>query len=233
MDKKILFGILFVSLFVIGCTVEQPEPVVPEKESEPVVVDQEPEVTEVQPEPEPPQLEMSEELLGILAKNDRVQRLEYTFKDSDGTYKAYIDGNRQKILYAKIQRQGDFEYNSIYLDAGKRTAYLACITEEDCEYLRAIEVDYGDFEITTPLQVVNAMEYGEITERPQLDNKNTVVVSYTNPQGNAERMWLWDYWGVPLQREITSGGKKSMIVYGSLVVNGAVDVELPKRIEII
>jgi hypothetical protein len=43
------------------------------------------------------------------------------------------------------------------------------------------------------------------------------VVNYTNPQGYPELIWLWDYKGVPVKREITIGDKKRIISYSSFV----------------
>lgn len=232
MNRKIACVILLIGIMLVGCaTTKEVESVEPEPQAvvEPEVVE-EPE-PETVPEPEEP--EMSDELVELLGKHTKVTKYSYTYKEGTDAFPVEVDGSRQKITYGSMKQHGSFEYYDIYLDSEKRTAFLVCGDMKDCKGRFAMEVDYSDFEIFTPFEAVARVNNGEITEHTQLQNRNSAVISYINEQKNLERMWVWEYWGMPMKREITSGGTKKNIYYDNLVIPATVDVEMPEGLEII
>lgn len=227
MDKlKVLFAFLFIGFFVAGCA--QPE-VEPEVEPEP---EPEPEV-EVQPEPEP-EPEMSDELKEILANNEKVTSFEYRYSgpgEKQITY--HVKGNLMRGSYASKREYEKFIYYRIYLNLKDETAYLVCDDIDECKVKKALTANYDEFAPPdTPLDVVRKIQYAEITERTQLDNKNTAVVSYVNEDGNQEKMWIWEYWGMPLKREVSVGGTKDTYEYDGLVINSVTDGDVTMPIDV-
>lgn len=231
MKKIIIF--LIISLFFIGCSQnerqvgEDEEPVIalPEK-IEPVeeqIAVQPPEV------PQPPQ--MSEQLQEVIDKSSKVTSLQYLYRSPKGeviTY--YIKGDKIKATFSSMQMLDGFEYYHIYMD---ETAYLVCDRMTECKGLKAKEVDISEFVPISPLQIVQSIEFAEITEETQIDNKNTVVVTYTNTEGNIQKLWIWDFWGIPLKAEETIRGDVLVTKYDNLVPNivKESDITMPENLE--
>ncbi len=232
MDKiKILFALFVIAIFVVGCA---PPEVEPGAESE---AETQPEA-EVQPEAEPePEVvqEMSDELKGVLEKNENVKSFEYRYSGPEEIQIAYsVKGDLIKGSYQSFKKYNDFKYYDIYMNTMDETAYLVCYDVIECKGKKALTVPFEDFDPVTPLEFVRTIEYGVITEHTQVDNKNTVVVSFTNADGNQERVWIWDYWGMPLKREVSVGGEKEIYYYNGLVVNTVLDnkVTMPTDVDL-
>lgn len=234
MDKIKLFLALLVIGFLIGGCAPPTEPeVVEEPEPEP-----QPEPIVVEPEPEPViKKEMTDELKAIIAKSSRVNSMEFRYRspaEKQITY--WFKGDLVKGSYISLREYNDFSYYHVYLNTKDKTAYLVCDDYIECRGNKAMAVAYSMFAPPdSPLDVVNSIEFGQITEHTQIDNKDSVIVSHINPDGNQERLWIWKFWGLPLQFEVTQAGEKVMYYYNGLVVNGVMDgdVTMPTNLELI
>lgn len=232
MDKwKLVFVFIVIGLFIGGCAKPQAEPeVVPEPVLEPQPV--------VMPEPEPVIKEViSAELQGILNNNQKVKSFMYRYTSPNTmqvTY--YFKGDKIRATYSEIKDHNEFPYYHIYFNTAEETAYLACDDVMECKGKKALSVDFDEFKPeASPLEVIQALEYGEITEHTQIDNKDSAIVRYTNAMGNEERIWIWEFWGMPLQREVKVRTGTEMFYYNGLVINGVVDsdVDMPSDLELI
>lgn len=223
MDKiKILFIALVAVLFLGGCAPVEPE-VVEEPYEE--IIEHAPEVVEPEPEPVP---EMSEELIEILANSDKVKSFEYRYNApgiKDATY--WFKGDLSKATYSSMQRHNDFDYYHVYVNTEEKTAYLVCDDAIECKGKKGMAVNYLDFEPPrTPWMIVKSIEYGTISEHTQIDNKNTAVVNFVNSEGNTEKLWVWEFWGMPLQREVFENGAPQTYSYDDLIINGVKDEDV-------
>ena len=232
MDKlKILFAALVIALIIGGCApVEEvvEEPVIEEE------IEHAPEVEEPEPEPEP---EMSQELIDLLENSNKVKSFEYRYK-APGVIQAtyWFRGDNVKVSYKAMQKHNDFYYYDVYINTAEETVYLICDDFDDCKGKKGTTANYLDFEPPrTPWMIVQSIEYGTISEHTQIDNKDTVVVNFVNVEGNQEKLWVWEYWGMPLQREVMEDGTKQMYYYDDVVVNGVKDedFDMPDDIEMI
>ncbi|MBS1267289.1 MAG: hypothetical protein MAG795_01261 [Candidatus Woesearchaeota archaeon] len=221
--KKILAIILMILL--IGCTKEpdtQPEPA-EQVEVETQVV--EPEEPEVEP--------LDEDIKELFARNSKIKSYEYMYRGvSPIIINYYVRGENIKISHPQLQKYDGFEFYDVYL--GSKEAYLVCDKVDECKGRKSKIVGLSNFAPTTPMQIVSQIDNGEITETTQIENRDTSVISYTNQDGNSERVWIWDYWGLPVKREIITDDGKIVIEYDNLVVNSVKEdqVTLPEDLDL-
>jgi hypothetical protein len=231
MNVRLLLGILLLVLIFAGCSKPLPPPVQETVQPPPV----EPVVA---PPVVPPKPVLNADIAALIAKTSKISSYQYIYKSSEDPKAAsnyYIKADKIRIHYGSLQDINKFPYTDIYFDTTKRAATLVCTGYPECRGNRAKEVAYGDYKLDTPLEVVARINNGEITERPQIDNKNTVVIRYNNTAHQPESIWLWEYYGIPLKREITQGSSKLVISYDKLVVdpNPETAVDLPSGLEMV
>ena len=185
MDKlKILFIVLVALMFIGGCAQPEPE----------VIEEQEQEV-EYAPEPEPepaPEPEMDVELVKILENSNKVKSFYYRYEAPGANSISYwFKGDMVKASYNKLQKYNDFWYYHVYVDTEEETAYLVCDDFDQCKGKNGISANYQDFiPPVTPWMIVQSIEFGTISEKTQIDNKDTAVVNFANAEGNQERLWI-------------------------------------------
>jgi hypothetical protein len=174
---------------------------------------------------------MSDELKAILAKNARVNSYQYIYRDPNRNVEThYVNGYRLKVVFSSLQYIGNFSYNLIYLDYALNTSFIVCDRVQECGGVKGRMMPWDDYRRLTPLALIKGMQYGEITETTQIGKMNTVVVMYNNTQGQAEKMWIWDYWGMPMRWEMTDkSGTKMRTDYEEMVINSVepIDVIIP------
>jgi len=175
-------------------------------------------------------LEMSRELLEIIAKADNVESMEYSYSryipNQAGYFMhVYVRGNKIKQVHPMdmgTYTPGDIKYDTVYLDIAKKTAEVYCEDPEYCEDTDAlIDVDYEDFVTETPLSLLRSIKYAEIKNSVIFDKKEATIIEFNNKEGNEQNVWLWNHWGVPLKYEIydSSGNIIEKVAYRGLVVN--------------
>ena len=222
--KKLIAILLIILLF--GCT---QEPVAEQEVSEEPMQEDLPLEAEII---EPPEEPLAQEITALFARNSKITSYEYIYKgDSPQTITYYIKGEKIWASYPQVQEYGGFEFYDVYMDS--KIATLICADVDKCKGKKAKEAPLSKFVPITPLEIISQISNGEITETTQIENRDTSVVSYTNADGNQERIWIWDYWGIPVKREITKTDSKEVIAYDNLVVNSVKDeqVTLPDDLE--
>ena len=228
LNLKILFGVLVMLFLVVGCV---PKPAETQNQNEQTAPPAEQPAAPEQPAPKP---ELSQDIKDILAKTSKVKSFSYIYSENlAGTASYYVMGDKLKISYGPKQIYNSFNYYDIYIDRLDKKEYLVCNKDSECKGKLGTNITYGTFGKETPLDIANKIDNGQITERTQIDNKNTAIVFYTNSNGEEERVWLWDFYGLPLKREIQRNGKTLTILYDKLDVNlvEAPDVTLPSGLE--
>ncbi len=230
----VIISVLLIALLIAGCVPQQPPVSQPADQEGQQNPDQN--SAEEPAAQEPVKEELSQDIADILAKNQKIKSMQYIYSENlSGTATYYVVGDMLKLSYGPRQKYDGFEYYMIYADGTKGEEYLVCDKVDECKGVKGKKIGYGTFLTESPLSVIRKLDNGQITERTQINNMNTVVIDYTNSEGHQERIWVWDYWGIPLKREITIGSKKTTIAYDSMVINqlSEQDVTLPKSVELV
>lgn len=208
--RKIIVFLIF--LMIIGLTIGCQKEESAEKKSvyEGGVASVDTSDTESQTENiKPAKQEMSKELKDLIAKADSVTSLQYDYSSFvqggvDVFIKFYIYGDKMKQVYpikAGAHRP-DERFDTVYLDLSKKTAKAYCEDADHCEDITVLfSVDYNDYLVQTPLDMLNSIDYAEIVGSDMYDKKETKIVEFNNKKGNTQKVWIWDYKGLPLKSE--------------------------------
>ncbi len=216
--------LVVVLLFITACgpkEVPEPEPIVV-PEPEPVVVEPEPEPV-VELEPEEPKPQYDEAVKKLLAKKKDIRSYSYgfdskkkalggKFEDLAG-YSVFIKGNKVKKVYGNlINVRAEVQYNIVYLDLDKETAVGVCDDiDAVCRGLlqKAIRLDYEEQKLPiTPLEILDNLGYdAHKVGQERIDNRNTMIVEYTNADGDTEKVSIDDYYIMPLKRDVYKNGE--------------------------
>jgi hypothetical protein len=230
----VLILVMMVALLAAGCgkPAEPPSaPIVNNQVTEPV------NSTPAPPAPSGPvKTPLSQEILDLIAKSKGVSSYEYTYKNSENSYDSsnhYVKGDKLRMIYGSMRLYNKFSYYDVYIDKTKGLAYLVCQDVVNCKGKKGKEVMYPEFNHATPLEVLAGVNNGEKVEETEVGARKAWVISYINPDGDAEKIWLWTYKGMPLKREIIRDNKKITINYDNLVVDPQTEtsVELPSGLE--
>lgn len=222
--KKILFAIIVLGIFIVsGCKAPEEEPEVT------VTPTKEPTVREVSTGKEAVPVkgpELTQELKNLFAKADKVENLEYFYKEAEKGAQYYVLDKNMKIVFP-MKRQiarTDMHYDSVYIDLDKKTAVGYCEVDEDCplaEKNQPRELDINDFYLETPFDVLESIIYGEKESEETISGKRAIIVRFSLANGNIKRIWIWDYWGVPIRYTIedSDGNVIRRVDYESLSAN--------------
>lgn len=232
MHKSILIVALILGVLLIGCKVAE-EPVEegveavsgPEVEIYEQISEKEPAPKKAEPELPP----LSQELLDLIAKAEGIGSIEYSYgeyKPGEAGIFMHVYVREDKIKQVFSIRGGTYTpgtmYDSVYLDLAEKTVKAYCEDIEDCEDTDAlIPVNYNDFIVETPLSLLRTIKYGEIKGSAMFGNREAIIIEFINEQGNKQRVWLWNYWGVPIKYEIYSadGERIKKVEYKGMIVN--------------
>ena len=227
MIKKILFMVLIIGLLLTGCKGPSDDVIpAPSKTSETgpsdVKVYEQPESTVEQAEPakaEEAVREMSKEILDIIAKSEKVTSMDYSFskyiQESVSKYAhVYVKGDKMKQEHAL--RSGTYEpgtrYDNVYIDLSAKTAVGYCEDVDSCDDPNEqISVNFNEFVVETPLDVLDSIKSAEKVESAMYDNKEVIIIQDTH-NGKIRKIWLWTYRGLPLRYELYDAvGEKAEI----------------------
>jgi len=184
----------------------------------------------------PENTELPTEIAELIAKSEGVTSYEYTYKTSENTQESsnqYVKGDKLRIKYGAMRSYNKFSYYDVYVDKANGLAYLVCQDTVACKGKKGKEVMYAEFNVDTPLEVLTGVDNGVKVDETEVGNKKAMTVSYTNPEGDSEKIWLWTFKGMPLKREIIRGDQKIVINYDNMVVSPQTEtsVELPSDLE--
>ena len=209
MKKYCLCMVLVVLVLLMGCEIKPAGPLPQTAEPKEEV----PVKKTTQPK-EAPVIEETEEIIKI--PNDIKEVLEkgktkltsysYNYKspESDLEYELYVKGNNIKITLPEmnIEEQGKF-YNTIYLDAEKKTAQAYCIGYSSCEGKvgKVKDLEYEDEYIETPLDWLE-----KVTEAEQIDERTIEGRKAIYLETNIGKITVESYYG--FLYKIEDGEKK-------------------------
>jgi len=177
--------------------------------------------------------ELSSEIKELIGKIDDIGSLEYSYsvfiKGEPSYYSnVYVKGNKMKQdIDLGSGTFGEKEYyDTIYIDLAKKTAVAYC-EDKDCDDRNlAIDVDYDDFYVETPFDVIDDIKVGESIGNAMHENKEVEIVEYIK-DGKEVRVYIWTYRGLPLKYEIRENDELiKKVGFKSPVINDVDDEEL-------
>ena len=238
MKKIILF--LIVAVFLIsGCAKEA---VVEEEEDEvkfPTVseqdIDEEEEelnIVDVEAVKKAVASELSEDVKELLKKADSVNSLEYSYQNSIEDGKAYYshvyivgDKMKQEVNFKKSSYAAGTKYDTIYVNLKEKTIEGYC-EDEDCDDRNAlIPVEYSDFIMETPFDVIDNLKGNKIGTEVY-EGRESIVVEYEEDDMRTKTL-VWEYKGLPLKYiEYKNNKKYRTVIFDHLIYNQVSDEQV-------
>jgi hypothetical protein len=184
----------------------------------------------------PAKTPLSQEITDLIAKSKGISSYEYTYKNSEDALDSanhYVKGDKLRIVYGGMRTYNKFYYYDVYIDKKNGIADLVCQDIVNCKGQKGKEVMFAEFNHKTPLEVLVGVDNGEKVDETEVGAKKSWVISYINPDGDPEKIWIWTYKGMPLKREIIKDNKKITINYDNMVISPQTEtsVDLPKNLE--
>ncbi|MFH1682350.1 MAG: hypothetical protein ABIA37_00995 [Candidatus Woesearchaeota archaeon] len=140
------------------------------------------------------------------------------------TYEAYYkEGKAKKVLSKAVKLQSAVYYNEVYLDDVKETAIGLCtktsITcEDNLNKAYTLIYDEHDLEVT-PLDLISEIPAdAKRTEERFVNNRKATAIEYKE-NGNNVRMYLDNFYGIPLKKVIYTHEDDMELVLEDAVFN--------------
>lgn len=180
--KLYLYAILGVLILLVSCTTQEQTEI-----KEPILQEETKEETPIETAPEEPAVE--EEIIKI--PNDIKEILEkgktklnsylYNYKSPgiDESYKIYVKGNKIKIVPPAITNVEEEKfYNTIYIDAEKKTAEAYCIGYSNCgkNTGKIKDLNYKDAYIETPLGWLEKVTEAKKIDERTVENRKAIYL---------------------------------------------------------
>lgn len=229
--KKILLTLSFlvIALFIISCSEESDT--VPETSDDLVVV-----MPDIE-QPEEPEPVIPDEVKELIIKKDKVKSYSYNFGvlNQGNTY--HILGDKVKIeLFEKPSTSKEDQYDTVFLDNTKKTAFGSCENPSCDVSLRSKyrELDYNQYKLTsTPFDIFDDIKTVELSDRGKLINdRDTVMVKIADYGDNQIEAFLDNFYAFPHEIKITDpDGEETLLQYHNVQINSLKegDVILPTK----
>ncbi|MBI4980832.1 hypothetical protein HZC30_04725 [Candidatus Woesearchaeota archaeon] len=152
-------------------------------------------------------------------RSAQVDNYEYYYKSTvmtstglyldDANYQVKIKGEKIKKTYIEPKFwKEDIFYDEVYLDVVQETAYGVCsklgITCEGINH-NAYKLDYAAEDVTiTPRIIMDGLipTQVKVTGETYYQKRKVILLEFTTPEGNQERLFVDDFYGLPLRQVI-------------------------------
>lgn len=211
MDKKILFVILAIALFVIGAGCKEEDVEKSQQTTQPAT-EPEPEKTIIEQiiGPEKPSQEQ-QMLLNLINRTGNIKS--YSYKDFSTKDFYYVKGDKIKIrLSDKVGLIAKEQYETVYLDRAEKKAFAQCADRQDCTTIQRQNyrvVNFYQYNPKTPLEIVDELKSknAEVQEFESriIENSRTTPVNYTDGNGNEVKLWLNELYAFPYEIDTIKG----------------------------
>ncbi|MBI4983740.1 hypothetical protein HZC32_03790 [Candidatus Woesearchaeota archaeon] len=155
---------------------------------------------------------------GLLDKSKAIHNYKYTFKSvslnkngilvEDDSYDALIKYNKVKIVHPdQLPLRDDIFYDVAYLNTDTKEAWAVCsVPNVMCrgEWKKAYKIDYNYEKWgPTPLDLIENLDPRATVRGQRLfENRQTTVVESKNADGTIQRLYIDNYYGLPLRQFI-------------------------------
>lgn len=156
----------------------------------------------------------------------------YSYQEYDVPRVYFVKGSNMKIeLLTAVTTDGP-RYDTVYLETSKRIAYAYCRDVTECKYSERKqyrEIDYKDYQITTPVDFARGITKGELNELKTKQIKGAVMrlLNYTDANNNTVTVWMHNSYAFPYEIITeTPDGKTSITKYTDVYFNVIKDSEV-------
>lgn len=210
----VLLVIMLVSLTACSKVQEEPEKINPPRQLEPEPL---PSTT---PAPAA-EKKLAPAVQALVDKGKAITNYKYTFDSGlfGPSYEVYVRGNLvKKILADTVKLDQDIFYNEVYMDLTARTATAICSKSGSvsCQshYNEAFTVPYTtERPAFFPVDLFARINTdAKIVGKERFDNRDTTIIEYTNVDGKKERLWIENYYGLPVRQEIYASSETSEVL---------------------
>jgi len=165
----------------------------------------------------------------------------------DPAYEVLVRDNKAKKIYFEAKKSDPMMYyNEVYLDFSQKTAFGVCsLAGITCRGLKdiAYRLNYGEEKYQASLleTLAEIPTNAKTTGTTLFNNRQAIIVEFKLPTGNMKRLFLDNFYGLPLKEEeykITENGELIILsrdftplVAGSGTVK-TTDVNLPTTLTV-
>ena len=152
--------------------------------------------------------ENSNDVKTLLAKSKGITNYYYLYDNEDiESYEILVKDSRMKKVYVTpVKLSGETFYDEVYLDSSKKTAIAICTkTSVLCDSSRgkAYSLNYeNQLPKIDPVNLINQVKTAQKVGTQVIDNRQTTVLEYINVDGKREKLFVDDFYGIPLQQII-------------------------------
>ncbi len=241
-------------MFLVGCSsqpnVDQTPIPTPQKQVEPEPIPT-PVETATQPEPEPVVEKETKPVVkanapewdALLARHPKIKTgYMYDYSETDDSLarqsgnvdNVIVVNDKIKVSYFRILEEKGFKYNYLYLNDLNSEAFLYC-EELACKDLNgtAKKADFEKYRITTPIEHLLDLYKAKFVMDQQYDDLESVVLKQAGDE--TLELWVYEFYGIPLKVEKTTGESKVVLRFDNVIVNkySQSDVTLPGSAQIV
>ncbi len=203
-----LICVLALLVLLVSC-VPTPQETAPEQQTVVVVEDEPIQKTVSRRSSQPAASEPGDNALTtLLSKNADAQNYYYLFDaNKAGGYYVSAYGSKIKKEYSDtIRLNNEFSYNKVFLDTSTKKAIAICdkggITCRSV-WNKAQELPYEMQKIyPSPVDIARGVRSPKKIGTQVLQERETTIIDYWNGQGMKERLYVDNYYGLPLKQVI-------------------------------
>ncbi|MBI2133402.1 hypothetical protein HYU11_01830 [Candidatus Woesearchaeota archaeon] len=217
--KKLFVAVVFLSiLLILGCSKNAPslpkDDSVPVEESKP----EEPSANESKVEEAPEQtrtvginatvsgVSIDPSVQVFLNKTKKVKGYSYVYygpPDDSMGYGFYARGNLSKMRIPKTDFYNDSFFDTIYFDAGRKTAVGYCESLGVCnDQKSAVSLDFSKVYRVTPLEFTSSIRSASVNAEKSsemIGGRRVEVIDFTDSSGSNGTVWLDSTYGIPVK----------------------------------
>jgi uncharacterized protein (DUF1697 family) len=174
------------------------------------------------------EIDLNDQLVEVLDKNKEIDNYEYMYSTGNIYIETWIRENTIKQRLTKTSRSHfDTVNDIILLDTDTKTAHAYCSRDICDEEKVARSTDYYKYRIETPLEFAEKIKLdAETVHEERIDNRDVLVVKYTDDDGAEVKVWVIMYYGVPTRVETTKDGSTVRLDYSGMAFNSVSDKDL-------
>lgn len=226
MKKEILLG-LIILIFIVGC---QSNDTNTEQRDNTQIAE---EIS----------AEMDDDIKDLLDKAAAVKSMRYSYKRYEedkpmGTTQVIFKGDKMKLVLPIDRSKPTTDatkFDTVYIDTSLKTSTAYCEDVDGCANVNnVIPSEYKKFNeyiTNTPFGIINEITGTVVKKQTAVfDNKQTIMIEFENKQGKIQRVWLWDFKGLPIRSEVYNSDMETeeRIEFNTLVVDNVKDGEVVK-----
>ena len=174
-------------------------------------------------------VDASNPLVLLLENQDEVPNLKYRYSKLPNLNTETVSIKDNKIKIGLISGIIIKDYSTIYLDSSTEEAYGLCEERKDVvctDYGKKTVVNFDDFAPLTPHYWLKKVpNFAEIKGTESISQRQTTVIEFGS-EGDNLKIWIDNFYKLPLKVQVESGSTKNTYVYEIITVGNIKDVDV-------